>query len=65
MKSVGRFLQLMALIALPLSMILELSGMMGRSFGLSEMLIMLGFGIAAFWLGRLLEGYAPNQNESG
>jgi hypothetical protein len=65
MKSVGRFLQLLALVALPLSMVLELSGMMGRSFGLSEMLIMLGFGIAAFWLGRLLEGYAAKANESG
>ena len=64
MKSLGRFLQLVALVALPLSMVLELSGLMGRSFGLSEMLIMLGFGIAAFLLGRLLEGYAPEANES-
>ena len=37
---------------------------MGRSFGLSEMLIMLVFGIAAFSLGRLIEGYSPEPNQS-
>jgi len=57
MKFAGRLLQLSALVALPLAMVLELTGLMGRSFGLSEMLIMLVFGIAAFSLGRLVEGY--------
>ena len=60
MKMTGRLLQQIALIALPLAMVLELTGLMGRSFGLSEMLIMLVFGIVAFLLGRMLEGYGQN-----
>ena len=58
MKALGRSLQLMALIVLPLSMLCQLTDILGRSLGLSEMLIMLVFGIVAFTLGRLLEGYA-------
>ena len=58
MNSLGRFLQLFALFVLPIAMLLELSGALGRSFGLNEMLIMLVFGVIAFCLGRLLEGYA-------
>jgi hypothetical protein len=61
MNSLGRFLQLFALSVLPLAMVLELTDALGRSFGLSEMLIMLVFGVIAFWLGRLLEGYSPNK----
>ena len=63
MKTTGRLLQQVALIALPLSMLLELTGLMGRSFGLSEMLVMLVFGIAAFFLGRMLEGYAQDAGQ--
>ena len=59
MNSLGRYLQLFALFVLPLGMLLELTGALGRSFGLSEMLIMLVFGVIAFWLGRFLEGYSP------
>ncbi len=61
MNSLGRFLQLFALSALPLAMLLELTGALGRSFGLSEMLIMLVFGVSAFWFGRLLQGYSPKR----
>ena len=61
MNLLGRLLQLFALSALPLAMLLELTGALGRSFGLSEMLIMLVFGVIAFWLGRLLEGYSPTK----
>lgn len=39
-------------------MLLELTGMLGRSFGLSQMLIMMVFGILLFVTGRLVEGYA-------
>lgn len=58
MKSFGRSLQLLGLVLLPLSMLLEVTGGLGRSFGLSDMVLMLVFGTAAFGLGRLVEGYA-------
>ncbi len=58
MRRVGKFLQLAALILLPLSMMLELTDALGRSFGLSQMLIMLVFGVLLFVLGRYIEGYA-------
>ncbi|HND52675.1 MAG TPA: hypothetical protein PLV92_09775 [Pirellulaceae bacterium] len=55
MQILGRALQITALITLPLSMILELSGALGRRFGVSDMVVMLGYGIVAFLLGRALE----------
>lgn len=58
MRTVGRGLQIVGLVLLPLSMLLEVTGMLGRSFGLSDMVIMLVFGVAAFWMGRMVEGYA-------
>ena len=58
MKSFGRGLQLLALILLPLSMLMELDGGLGRAFGVSDMVVMLVFGICAFGAGRLLESYA-------
>jgi hypothetical protein len=64
MNSLGRYLQLFALFVLPLGMLLELTGALGRSFGLSEMLIMLVFGVIAFWLGRLLEGYSRKSGQN-
>ena len=60
MKQLGRSLQLLALIVLPLGMFLELSQALGRSFGLNELLIVLVFGALAFILGRMLEGYAQS-----
>jgi hypothetical protein len=54
---VGRALQIMALVILPLGVILEFNGMLGRR-GVAELLLMLLFGFAAFQLGRYLEGYA-------
>ncbi len=61
MNSLGHYLQLFALFALPLGMVLQLTDALGESFGLSKMLIMLVFGVIAFWLGRLLEGYSPKR----
>lgn len=58
MRQVGRALQLVGLVALPLAMMLELSGSLGRSFGVSQMVIMLVFGAAVFYCGRILEGYS-------
>ena len=58
MKKFGKFLQIVALTALPTGMLLEISDVLGRSFGLSQLLIVLVFGFAVFTLGRLVEGYA-------
>jgi hypothetical protein len=58
MKSVGKTLQLVGLVLLPVAMLLELSGALGRESGVADMLLMLVFGAAAFALGRFIEGYA-------
>ena len=58
MKGLGRRLQKLGLLLLPLSIVMELTGGLGRSFGVSDMVVMLVFGASAFWIGRLLEGYA-------
>ena len=58
MKSIGRLMQIAALVCLPLSMILEMTGALGRAFGLNEMLIMLVFGVLLFAAGRMIEGHA-------
>jgi len=57
LKSLGRLLQIGGLVLLPVAMLMELSGQLGRQ-GVAELLIMLVAGAAAFGLGRLLEGYA-------
>ena len=57
MKSLGRLLQIGGLILLPLAMLMELSGQLGRR-GVAELLLMLVVGAAAFALGRFIEGYA-------
>ncbi len=57
LKSLGRLLQIGGLVLLPVAMLMELSGQLGRR-GVAELLIMLVAGAAAFGLGRLLEGYA-------
>jgi hypothetical protein len=58
MRKLGRALQLLGLIALPVGCFLELSGGLGQSFGLSQLVFTLTFGVIAFVLGRYLEGYA-------
>jgi hypothetical protein len=51
-------MQILAMVLLPLAMLLELVGGLGRHFGVSDMVVMLVFGIGLFLTGRLLEGYA-------
>jgi hypothetical protein len=53
----GRGLQILALATLPLGMILELTGRLGRR-GLAELLLIMVFGLATFYVGRYIEGYA-------
>jgi len=60
MGVLGKFLQLLGLALLPLSIILDLFSGSGplRAFGVSQMVLMLGFGMAIFYIGRILEGYS-------
>lgn len=58
LRQVGRLLQLAALIILPISMLLQLTNGLGRQLYVSEMVIILVFGAAAFSVGRIIEGYA-------
>lgn len=60
MKALGRLLQIGGLVLLPLSMFMEVTGGLGRAFGVSDMVIMLVFGFAAFYAGRIVEGYAAS-----
>jgi len=50
-------MQVLALVLLPFAMLMQLTGALGRKFGLDSMLLMMLFGIAAFCLGRVVEGY--------
>jgi hypothetical protein len=58
MRRIGRLLQVAGLVLLPVSMALEMSGAGGEMFGTREMLVMLLFGVAAFYFGRIIEGYS-------
>ena len=54
MMPLGRLLQFAGLTLLPLAIFLELS----QAIRLKDMLVMLVFGVAAFYAGRIMEGYA-------
>ena len=54
MRALGRLLQFAALAILPVAMVVQLTG--GLSPG--QLLMALVFGIAIFYLGRMIEGYS-------
>lgn len=56
-------MQIIALFLLPLGVIFELTGALGRSGGLADMLKIMVVGIVAFLLGRLMEGYGGASND--
>lgn len=56
MRSFGRLLQFLGLAAPPLAIILQMAG----SISLGLMLIMAVAAIAAFYLGRIIEGYTSS-----
>jgi uncharacterized protein YggT (Ycf19 family) len=61
LRSFGKFLQLLALIILPVAMVIQLTREMRATTqvtDLSVMLIFLVFGAVMFILGRIIEGYA-------
>jgi hypothetical protein len=61
-RLLGRAFQLIGLVVLPLGVILEISGRLGRR-GVAELLLIMVFGFATFHAGRYLEGYASSPNE--
>ncbi len=63
MQLIGRLLQYIGLFALPAAIVLELGQLLGRSFGLSQMLVMMVFGFCAFQVGRYIEGFALNEQD--
>lgn len=64
MRQLGRFLQHLGLILPPLGMVLQLlhDGNGRPLLSVGQMLTMLVAGISAFWIGRILEGYASGGN---
>ncbi len=61
MQQLGRLLQIAGLTLLPLGVVLEATGQLGRH-GVADLLLILLFGATAFWLGRVLEGYAGSSD---
>lgn len=57
----GRILQTFGLVALPIGTLLEVTGRLGRR-SVADLLLIMIFGLAAFLLGRLLEGYSRPVN---
>ncbi len=61
LRPLGKLLQVLGLILLPASMLMELTDEMRAPIGLSSisaMLLLMCFGVALFGLGRMIEGYA-------
>ena len=63
MQIVGRSLQYLGLICLPVAIVIELGHLLGPDFGLSQMLMMMIFGFCAFQLGRYIEGFAIGEQD--
>ncbi|HIF31743.1 MAG: hypothetical protein ABGX07_07105 [Pirellulaceae bacterium] len=57
MVRLGKLLQLIAMVMLPLAMFLEINKSLAKEFYLADMTLMLLFGVVLFGLGRVIEGY--------
>jgi len=57
MRSLGKGLQILGLVLLPLACMMEWQGSLGRG-AVAYMLVMMVAGVIAFVLGRYIEGYA-------
>lgn len=60
MRQLGRLLQHLGLVLPPLGIVLQLlrDGNGQPLLSVGQMLVMLVAGVSAFWIGRILEGYA-------
>jgi|SRR5581483_1736492 len=61
MRTIGKLFQVIGLVVLPLSMMLQITtgsrAATGAGFTVSTMLLMMLLGVAVFGIGRLMEGY--------
>ncbi len=62
MRPFGRLLQHLGLILPPLGIVLQLlrDGNGRPLLSVGQMLVMLVAGVCAFWIGRIIEGYASD-----
>ncbi len=62
MRILGKLCQVIGLVLLPVSMMLQITtgsrAATGAGFTVSTMLVMMVFGVAVFAIGRFLEGYS-------
>ena len=62
MRTLGKLCQVIGLVLLPVSMMLQITtgsrAATGAGFSVSTMLVMMVFGVAIFAIGRLLEGHS-------
>jgi hypothetical protein len=62
MRTLGKLFQVIGLVLLPVSMMLQITtgarAATGAGFTVSTMLLMMLLGVAIFGIGRLVEGYA-------
>ncbi len=57
LANLGKAMQVLALVLLPVSMFMQLGTAMRAPIGVSVMLLLMLFGIALFGAGRVIEGY--------
>jgi hypothetical protein len=57
MRTLAKFMQLFGLTVLPLGILMQVTGALGRDRGVADMLIMMLVGAASFYLGWVMEGY--------
>ena len=58
MRNIGRLLQLLGLVILPVFLFLELSNQLGRESRVADLLLAMVVGLAVFYVGRIVGGYA-------
>jgi len=62
MRTLGKLFQVIGLVLLPVSMMLQITtssrAATGAGFTVSTMLLMMLLGVAIFAIGRFIEGYA-------
>jgi hypothetical protein len=65
MRSFGKLLQVVGLVMLPASMVMQLTGGIRAPTGgvtVSAMLLLMVFGVVLFSVGRVIEGYAGQRH---
>jgi hypothetical protein len=58
MRTLGKALQVSGPVLLPVAVLMEVLGLLGRTGGVSQLLTLMVAGVALFGLGRVIEGYA-------